>query len=75
MTDVANLGVGYIACDPRDRSEAVIPLFEKDGTCWGVLDADSHEAGSFVLADAVGLNRVMRAAGLSWHDPAGVEVL
>src|SRR5262245_36258971 len=25
VTDVANLGAGYIACDPRDRSELVIP--------------------------------------------------
>ncbi|MBK8266881.1 MAG: hypothetical protein IPK83_00670 [Planctomycetes bacterium] len=38
VCDVAELGENYIACDPRDRSEVVIPLFEESGECWGVLD-------------------------------------
>jgi putative methionine-R-sulfoxide reductase with GAF domain len=51
VRDVAALGENYIACDPRDRAEVVIPLFEADGRCWGVLDADSFEAGTFGIED------------------------
>lgn len=66
VTDVANLRAGYIACDPRDRSEAVIPLFEPDGeTCWGVLDADSHDVNAFTERDIEGLLAVLQRAGLA----------
>lgn len=78
VTDVANLGDGYIACDPRDRSEVVLPLFELAaaeagaGPCWGVLDLDSHEPGAFDARDVLGLQRVLEAAGLTarrdWRD-------
>jgi putative methionine-R-sulfoxide reductase with GAF domain len=63
VRDVAELGQNYVACDPRDRSEAVIPLFEPDGRCWGVLDADSFEVGAFDETDVQGLCRVLDAAG------------
>ena len=60
VTDVNNLRAGYIACDPRDRSEIVIPCIEGyDGPCWGVLDADSHDLHSFNERDAVGLSKVL----------------
>lgn len=75
VTDVAKLGAGYIACDPRDRSEVVVPLLEADGTCWGVLDADSYEVGAFNKEDAAGLALVMRAAGLTGGDPVETEVV
>jgi putative methionine-R-sulfoxide reductase with GAF domain len=65
VRDVAVLGAGYIACDPRDRSELVIPLLESDGTCWGVLDADSYDVGSFDEADARSLTEAVEALGLS----------
>jgi putative methionine-R-sulfoxide reductase with GAF domain len=65
VRDVAELGSSYIACDPRDRSEVVVPLFDADGRCWGVLDLDSHEVGTFDEHDAQGLSQVLRAAGLS----------
>jgi putative methionine-R-sulfoxide reductase with GAF domain len=64
VRDVRELGENYIACDPRDRSEVVVPLFG-DGSCWGVLDLDSHEVGSFDDVDAEGLRRVLLAAGLT----------
>lgn len=67
VRDVADLGKDYIACDPRDRSEVVIPLLEADGSCWGVLDADSYERGAFSEADAAGLTALLEAAGLSAH--------
>ena len=65
VRDVRDLGSNYIACDPQDRSEVVIPLFEPDGRCWGVLDLDSHEVGSFGEDDVAGLVQVLRAAGLA----------
>ena len=52
ITDVANLGEGYVACDPRDLSELVIPLIDETGECWGVYDADSFERGAFDESDA-----------------------
>ena len=63
--DVRDLGDNYIACDPRDRSEVVIPLLDEGGRCWAVLDLDSHEVGSFDDGDVAGLTRVLRAAGLT----------
>ncbi len=63
--DVRELGENYIACDPRDRSEVVVPLLNPDGTCWGVLDLDSHETDSFDRDDIAGLTGVLRAAELT----------
>jgi len=65
VRDVAELGPNYIACDPRDRSEVVLPLLDADGTCWGVFDVDSHELAAFSASDVDGLTRVLRAAGLT----------
>jgi putative methionine-R-sulfoxide reductase with GAF domain len=65
VTNVAHLGAAYIACDPQDRSEVVLPLFEADGTCWGVLDLDSHEPSAFAEPDVRGLQALLSAAGLT----------
>ena len=67
VPDVAKLGEGYIACDPRDKSEVVVPCFDVDGSCWGVLDADSHDVGAFTMHDALCLMRLLRHARLSHH--------
>jgi len=67
VEDVALLGAGYIACDPRDRSEVVIPIY-RGGYRWGVLDADSHEVACFGTPDIHGLCSVLRAAGLLAKD-------
>ncbi len=67
VEDVALLGAGYIACDPRDRSEIVIPVY-RNGIRWGVLDVDSHELACFGRPDVDGLNGVLRAAGLLDRD-------
>jgi len=74
VTDVANLGAGYIACDQRDKSEVVVPCFEPDGTCWGVLDADSYDAKAFSEDDALALVAVLEDAGLSKRGATGFEV-
>jgi putative methionine-R-sulfoxide reductase with GAF domain len=68
VEDVALLGANYIACDPRDRSEVVVPIY-RNGECWGVLDADSHEIACFGDADVRGLGAVLRAAGLLPVEP------
>lgn len=73
VRDTAELGPNYVACDPRDKSEIVVPIFEKRigvRVCWGVLDLDSWDAGSFDESDAAGLIRVLGAAGLDATPPA-----
>ena len=63
VRDVGELGENYIACDPRDQSEIVIPIFHDDGTCFAVLDLDSFEIGAFDETDLAGLRDVLAAAG------------
>jgi putative methionine-R-sulfoxide reductase with GAF domain len=63
VRDVSELGERYIACDPRDRSEIVVPLIDNADRCWGVLDVDSFEIGAFDASDDVGLRDVLRAIG------------
>ncbi|MCH8150206.1 MAG: GAF domain-containing protein [Planctomycetes bacterium] len=65
VRDVREFGEAYIACDPRDRSEVIVPVFDDSGACWGVLDLDSYDVGSFDQSDVEGLRRVLQAAGLS----------
>lgn len=65
VRDVADLGESYVACDPRDRSELVIPLLERDGACWGVLDLDSFDVGAFDQADVDGLIALLCASELT----------
>jgi putative methionine-R-sulfoxide reductase with GAF domain len=69
VRDVADLGADYIACDPRDRSEVVLPLIGGAGTCWGVLDLDSHDVAAFDDTDVEGLRQVLQAAGLTAANP------
>jgi len=64
VDDVKQLGENYIACDPRDAAEIVLPLLDTHGTCWGVLDVDSWLVGAFDQRDAQGLRQVLDAAGL-----------
>jgi putative methionine-R-sulfoxide reductase with GAF domain len=64
VADVLSLGGNYIACDPRDRSEVVVPLIAANGYPWAVLDLDSHQTNAFSEADVRGLNQVLASAGL-----------
>ena len=76
VRDVADLGEGYVACDPRDLAEVVIPVFEPDGTCWGVLDLDSFDIGAFDETDVAGLTSLLVAAGLTPADaPVGELII
>ena len=64
VRDVKALGENYIACDPRDRSEVVVPYFNREGRVIGVLDVDSFDADAFSRADAVALADLLRRAGV-----------
>lgn len=45
--DVKALGERHIECDPRNRSELVVPVYDKDGKIWAVFDVDSAELNAF----------------------------
>lgn len=64
VRDVAELGEGYIACDPRDRSELVLPCME-GASVWGVLDADSHDVACFSRDDALAAHAALVSWGLT----------
>jgi putative methionine-R-sulfoxide reductase with GAF domain len=64
VRDVTDLGGAYVACDPRDRSEVVVPLLDdRRRAAWAVLDLDSWEVGAFDESDAAGLADVLEVAG------------
>ena len=65
VSDVRDLGDRYIACDPRDQRELVIPCFEPSGRVWGVLDLDSHRIGYFGERSAIDLEHMVVLAGIS----------
>ncbi|MGP1309791.1 MAG: GAF domain-containing protein, partial [Phycisphaerales bacterium] len=65
VRDVKDLGPNYVACDPRDQSELVVPCVDSGGACWAVLDFDSFDVGAFGDADARGAIHVLEAAGLT----------
>ena len=72
--DVLDLGAEYVACDPRDQSEIVIPLRLGSGgphPADTVLDLDSFEIGAFSDADDHWLRRCLDSAGLSAVGIAG----
>lgn len=74
VTDVANLGAGYIACDPRDRSELVVPLIGPRGVCLGVLDVDSFDTHAFTEHDARETHAALARMGLTTAEPVHVQV-
>lgn len=67
VRDVKELGENYVACDPRDLSEIVIPIAGEGegGAIVAVLDLDSFEVGAFDESDDEGLRAVLGAAGFS----------
>jgi putative methionine-R-sulfoxide reductase with GAF domain len=74
VRDVADLGDAYVACDPRDRSEVAVPLFEA-GACWGVLDLDSGGVGAFSELDAEELQGLMELIGLTRGPAQGPPII
>lgn len=51
---------GHIACDPRSRSEIVVPVYAPDGSLFAVFDVDSTDPGSFDQVDADGLGPILK---------------
>jgi putative methionine-R-sulfoxide reductase with GAF domain len=64
VRDVAVMGPNYVACDPHDRSEVLVPLLDAAGRCSGVLDVDSYDLDAFDERDAAEFARILIAGGL-----------
>lgn len=58
VTDVAAFA-GHIACDPRARSEIVVPVLDAHRRLVAVLDIDSHQPASFDEEDRIGLEAIV----------------
>jgi len=51
---------GHITCDPRSRSEIVVPVFDRSDELIAVLDIDSDRPAAFSDDDREGLERTMQ---------------
>jgi L-methionine (R)-S-oxide reductase len=51
---------GHIACSSASKSEIVLPIFDKRGEVFGVLDVDSDQLNDFSETDAEGLGKIMK---------------
>lgn len=51
---------GHIACSSASKSEIVLPIFDKTGACFGVLDVDSDKLDDFSETDADGLQKIVK---------------
>jgi L-methionine (R)-S-oxide reductase len=49
---------GHIACDSRSNSEIVVPLLDKNGQPWAVLDVDSRKRDAFSNIDKQWLEKI-----------------
>ncbi len=50
---------GHIACDPRSKSEIVVPVFGPDRQLIAVLDIDSDQLDAFDEEDRKGLEKIV----------------
>lgn len=53
----------HIACSSLSQSEIVVPLFDSDGRCFGVLDIDDDKPAQFDATDARYLNELAHILG------------
>lgn len=60
IVDDVNAFAGHITCDPRSRSEIVVPVFDAAGVLIAVFDVDADTPSAFTEADRQGLEEVMR---------------
>jgi len=51
---------GHLACDSDSKSEIVLPIINKDGELFGVLDLDSSEYNSFNERDKIYLDEICK---------------
>jgi GAF domain-containing protein len=50
---------GHIACSSASKSEIVLPIFNKNGEIFAVLDVDSDKLNDFSPTDAEGLGKIV----------------
>jgi len=50
---------GHITCATASKSEIVVPIFDRDGAVFGVLDVDSDKVDDFSHIDADGLGKIV----------------
>ncbi len=67
VDDVLDLGDAYVACDPRDRSEIVIPVGNPNPSL--ILDLDSREIASFGVADELWLKKCLLSCKMTPTEP------
>ena len=60
VPDVKALGKAHIECDPRNLSEIVLPVFDKGGKVWAVLDVDSAAPAAFDEMDQRWLEKIVK---------------
>ena len=51
---------GHIVCASASKSEIVLPIFDKTGEVFGVLDVDSDRLNDFSQTDAEGLREIIK---------------
>lgn len=51
---------GHIACSSASKSEIVLPVFDKNGEVFAVLDVDSDKLNDFSETDAEGLSSIVK---------------
>ena len=50
---------GHIACATASKSEIVVPIFDRGGAVFGVLDVDSDKLDDFSQIDEEGLGKIV----------------
>ncbi|HEV8499833.1 MAG TPA: GAF domain-containing protein [Gemmatimonadaceae bacterium] len=51
---------GHITCDPRSKSEIVVPVLDRAGSLIAVFDVDSTRRAAFDQQDVAGLEQMVR---------------
>lgn len=73
VVDNVHVFPGHIACDPRSRSEIVVPVWDAAGMLVAVLDVDSEQVGAFGDVDREGLERIVAAVFTAQETPCQEE--
>jgi len=60
IVDDVNLFPGHITCDPKAKSEIVVPVFGKSDDLIAVLDIDSDDTGAFTEDDRTALEEIVK---------------
>lgn len=60
---------GHITCDPRSKSEIVVPVFDATGSLIAVLDIDSPVPNTFSDVDEAGLEAMVAWFAQSTYVP------